>query len=172
MKTSMKKLLAAGAALMLGTQVYAVQKTTTFNVTARIPAICTFALSTQADLAFGDYDPFATTDTSSNTDIKVRCTRGTAYTLSLNGGGTNDIDVRKMLVSGGTRGTEGDELGYQLYSSTAPLIVWGDGIKGSTVSATAANFSEISTTAYGVIPTNQDAKEGDFSDTVQITVEY
>jgi spore coat protein U-like protein len=61
------------------------------------------------------------------------------------------------------------DLDYNLYSDAARLIVWGDGVSASDVSASGTS---VDLPIYGRIPARQNVKAGVYVDTITITVSY
>jgi len=130
---------------------------------------------------FGSYDN--TLNESAVATISGTCSKGdpadpdmTGATLTLSTGSSNGFNPRQM-----TKGS--DRLDYNLYTSAARTIVWGDGTAGTgTVAAltiqpngrflnhnSSRNFA---IPAYGRIPGNQDAVPGTYSDTITVTMSY
>jgi len=130
---------------------------------------------------FGSYDN--TLNESAVATISGTCSKGdpadpdmTGTTLTLSTGSSNAFNPRQM-----TKGS--DRLDYNLYTSAARTIVWGDGTAGTgTVAAltiqpngrflnhnSSRNFA---IPAYGRIPGNQDAVPGTYSDTITVTMSY
>jgi len=173
MPIQVKKSAAALAASIMvagGSNAIAATQTNTFQVTANIPAACTFATTTTGNLAFGTYDPFAGTALTASTQVEVRCVRGTAYQVGLNTGtyGAEATSTSRSMVGA----TNGEYLEYEIYSDAGRTTVWGNTPGTDTVDGTAANFSTISIDAYGSIPAGQDKATDNYSDTVTITVNY
>jgi spore coat protein U-like protein len=105
----------------------------------------------------------------------VRCTRGTGFTVSLNGGGGGNIAARRMASTG----TPAEQLQYQLYTDAGRNTTFGDGTTGSTVGGTGAGMGVPQTqnvTVYGRVPDNAAnqaaAVLADYTDSVTITVTY
>jgi spore coat protein U-like protein len=172
-KTSLPRLapFAAAALLALGlAPAQAATTTGTLTVTAAVAAVCQVS---NATLAFGTYTP-GNGNLNQQTDIGVRCTRGTGFTVALNGGG-GTIGARRMVSTG----TPAEQLQYQLYTTAARTVVFGDGTTGSTVGGTGNGMGvpqTVNVTVYGQVPDNA-ANQGaaalaDYTDTVQITVTY
>jgi spore coat protein U-like protein len=141
----------AGAALMIGTNVAgAAQSNTTFQVQAAVVANC---LVTANNLAFGTYDPTAA-DRDVNTQVLVRCTNGTGYTVALNAGVTTGATLAQRLMTNGT-----DFMNYNLYTTAARTVIFGDGTGGTaTIGGTGTGLGvpqEQTVTVYGRIPTGQ-----------------
>lgn len=116
------KLAAAAPTLLsLTSLVGADQVSTPLNVTASLRGNC---LVEAQSLDFPEYTPGAG-DVHSESTIAVRCSKGTAYSVTLDEGvhGTS-AEARRM-----TNGAE--SLAYQLYLDAARTTVWGDGVNGS-----------------------------------------
>lgn len=156
-------LFAAG--LGLATNAQAVTDTANFQVTANVVTTC--RIEAGNTLAFGAYDPTSTTAATGSTTIRVRCTNGTtapiALDAGLNGGGGN-CTTRAMAA-----GTE--RLTYGLYRSAGTDSPWGCAA-GNSYSYTATNAAWNTLTVHGVIPAEQDAPVGNYSDTVIATVTF
>ena len=160
----------AGAALIIGASVASAQttKTTTFEASASVVANC---FVTANSLAFGTYDPTAV-NLDVNTQVLVRCTSGTGYTVALNRGtGTATIAQREM-----TDGS-GNKMNYNLYTTAGRTTIFGDGTDGSTVGGTGTGLGvpqEQTVTVYGRIPTGQDTLPiGTYTEpTITVTVTF
>jgi spore coat protein U-like protein len=75
------------------------------------------------------------------------------------------------MLSGGT------SLGYNLYTTTARNVVWGDGFGGSvTVTLTGGNVSggvrRYTRSVFGRVPGSQNVGAGSYSDTITLTVTF
>ena len=162
--------IAAGVLLALAGSAEAATKTDTFKVNANVQANC---IVSATNLNFGNYRGVAALNGTS--DVVVRCTKDSGYTLALSAGSSADFVTRLMsdTVSGGT-------LAYNLYTgSAASDPVWGDG-SGSTKTVLGtgngmSSASEITHTVYGLLPdnaANQAAPAGSYSDTITVTVAY
>src|SRR5271155_3857386 len=106
----MRTLTAAGGvlALVMTTGASAIAQTSTaqFAVRATVVTSCTV---TAADLNFGNY--VTTAAATASTGINLQCTKGSAATVSLDGGGTGNAAARAMTGAG--------TLTYQLYKDAA-----------------------------------------------------
>lgn len=158
---------AAGILLVASVPAVAATKQTTMGVSASVAANC---LVTAEPLSFGSYD--GTVQKSSTSDLTVRCSNGTPYTVKLNSGLTGSFSQR-LLTSGS------NSLEYNLYTTSAFSSVWGDGTSDTaTDGATGAGLalgSAITHTVHGLLPNtdnNQNAPAGNYSDTITVTVEY
>ncbi|MGB6605854.1 MAG: spore coat protein U domain-containing protein [Steroidobacteraceae bacterium] len=150
--------------------------TTTFTVSANVLKTCSVSAT---NLAFGNYTPGGGALTSTST-VSVLCTNGTTFTAALNGGSTTGGTVgQRLMAEGGGSGT----LQYNLYTTAAHNIVWGDGTGTSaTESGTGAGMAAAdaqSLTVFGQLPdsaANQAAPVTGattaYSDTITVTVTY
>jgi len=155
-------------ALALGLAV-AASEATAVTCTASTPGV-----------AFGSYGVYATGNVNANGTLTISCSFGAgdsgntpiAYTISLSAGASTSF-IQRQMKSGA------NALGYNLYTSNAYSVVWGDGTGStSTVSGsmsvnpghpTASNNH----TVYGRIPALQDAAVAtDYRDNVTVTVTY
>ena len=164
--------LAAAALIALGAvPAQAATTTGTLTVTAAVAKVCLVA---NATLAFGTYTPGGG-NLDQQTDISVRCTKSTGFTVALNGGGGGSIAARRMASTG----TPAEQLQYQLYTNAARTVTFGDGTTGSTMPGTGAGMGAAQAqliTVYGQVPDNA-ANQGaavlaDYTDSVTITVTY
>jgi spore coat protein U-like protein len=124
-------------------------------------ATCTITL---VNVAFADYDVFTNAATKSTGKVKVKCTSGTNYTISLSpGSGT----LTARVMTGG-----GNQLDYNLFTDSTHLTVWGDGTSGSVTVSGTGTGSNTAYTVYGLIPAKQNVPAGSYSDTITVTVTY
>ncbi len=164
-----KILTAALAATVLAAGVaQSATTTTTFAVTATVQSTCA---ATAAALAFPNYTP-GTGNLAGQTNISIKCTKNSPYTVSLNIGSTTGGSMTTRLMGSGA-----NTLQYNLYTTAALGTVFGDGTAGSaTVAGTGAGVATATTvTVYGQLPdnaTNQAAVPGAYTDTITVTVSY
>jgi len=168
-KTLVLALAGAGTLVAAGAAV-AATTTTTFGVSATVNANCLVAANA---LNFGTYTPGAG-NVDINTTLSVRCTKNTAYTVSLNPGTTTGAAFTQRLMTNGT-----DTLQYNLYTSAARTTVFGDGTASTgTQTGTGAGLaaaSAVTHTVYGRLvdsTANQNVSAGSYSDTITVTVSY
>jgi len=158
--------IAAAILLAFAGSAEAASKTTSFNVNASVAANC---LVSATSLNFGSYTGVGALTGSS--DVKVRCTNGSGYTLKLSpGSGTY---ATRLLTSGS------NSLQYNLFTDGAYTSIWGDGTSSTAVvtgtGAGLATASEITHPVYGQLPdntTNEAAPAGSYADSITVTVEY
>lgn len=107
--------LAAGVLLAFAGAAQAATKTASFTVNASVGKNCVISAG---DINF--LDPFVgDNDMTATSDITVRCTAGTGYSIALSAGSSGDFEGREMV-----RGT--DVLVYNLYTDNTYGTVWGD----------------------------------------------
>jgi spore coat protein U-like protein len=157
--------LAAGVMAAGGAQAATVG--TTFAVTATVQALCNVSA---AALAFPAYTPLAGNQVGS-TNIAVKCTKSTPFTVLLDKGANGTIAQRLMLLSAG------NTLQYNLYTTNTYATIFGDGTSGSsTVLGAGVGLSTaVLVPVYGQLPdsaANQLAIPGNYTDTINVTVNY
>jgi spore coat protein U-like protein len=126
-------------------------------------------VSAQA-LAFGGYD--GTAAKTGTSDISVRCSTGTTFTVELSAGG--GTFAQRLLSSSGS-----NTLQYNLFTTLAATTIWGDGTAGTGtrggMGAGMASGSAQTLTVFGELPDNpysQAAPSGNYSDLITVTVRY
>jgi spore coat protein U-like protein len=163
--------LGAGALLATaGAAQSANPATTTFQVSATVLKNCTVAAT---NVAFGNYTPTAGA-LAANGTVSVKCTKNTAFTVSLDKGTTAGGAIAQRLM---TDGAAGDTLQYNLYTTSGFATVWGDGTGTSvTQGGTGAGLgTAVALTVYGSLPdnaTNWSAPPNTYTDTVTVSVAY
>jgi len=144
--------------------------TASFQVTATVAPTCS---ASAANLAFTNYTPGGGA-VANSTNITVKCTSGTKFTVLLNAGSTTGESFAQRLMANGA-----NTLQYNLYLDSKFANVFGDGTGGSQVATgtgagvTAAN--QVQVAVFGNLPdstTNQAAIPGSYSDTIAVTVSY
>ncbi len=166
----MRKILTAtmaAAAVAAAGSASAATATTTFGVTATVLKTCSVAAN---PLGFGNYTP-GSGALAANTTVNVKCTKGTTFSVALNGGTTTGGTISQRLMSNGT-----DTLQYNLYTTAAFATLFGDGTTGSTMPGTGTGIATaVALTVFGSLPdnaTNQNVSTGAYSDTINVTVTY
>lgn len=137
-----------------------------FTVTATIVGEC---YVTTAALDFGNYDPVsanATTALITTSVVNVYCTKGTFATVALDQGLYSSGATRRM------RAASGDLLTYELYKDASRLVVWNTTNTNSGTSTSKLTAINNGFTVYGRVPAAQDVRAGNYSDTIQVTVNY
>lgn len=157
---------AAGAfvAALSATPAISATTTTTIAVTATALSSCIVAAT---PLAFGNYSAATGTPTDATSTVTATCTSGTPYTLALDAGTTSGSTVAARAMTNGTT-----NLSYNLFTTSARSIVWGDGTASTvTQGATSAGLPSVYT-VYGRVPAGQYATTGAYSDLVTVTLTY
>lgn len=129
-----------------------------FVVRAQVPARCVIANS--EDMDFGQIDPEAVNNATSNIDY--RCTNGTQPDVELSYTGTMTSPT-------------GGNLGYTLYSEASYTNVWGTGGDSFLVPAGTGMGNTLSATVYGEITVADAAAAGvaaDFAESVTVTFTF
>jgi len=165
-------LLTAGIALALAGTAQAATKNTTFQVSATVVDNCIINAN---PLDFGTFDG-ATDIDDVETTITVRCSNGTDFSVALNAGLTGTYTGRRMVNASSTTGFP---LVYNLYTTDARNIVWGDD-SGTTdvVGGIGAGMAAINTQTlrvYGLLlaSANTDPIDvGTYTDTITATITY
>lgn len=143
--------------------------TATLDVTASVPKTC--KIDSTTDVAFGDVNTDGTDTDTSTGGVEWRCSKNSATVIELDGGGSGDINAREMVHDT----LPAEKLSYQLYTDSPGGTVWGDGTDGSTLGITGTGMgagNAATSTVYGRVvgTTAENAAEGDYSDSVTVTV--
>ncbi len=127
-------------------------------------AFCSITSLSAVD--FGTYNVFsAQSNTNGVGNVSVRCQNGPpTFVVNLSSGQSNSYILR-IMKSGG------NILNYNLYTSAARIVVWGDGSGGSsTMSVNRNNTTTLS--VFGQIPAGQDAAVGAYTDNITTTISF
>lgn len=131
-------------------------------------AACTIGAT---GVAFGAYDPQSGSNDDGVGTIDVDCHPSDgAPTVALSAGNSGTFSARTMLSGG-------DSLNYNLYTTTARNVVWGDGFGGSvTVTLTGGSVSggvrRYTRSVFGRVPGSQNVGAGSYGDTITLTVTF
>lgn len=159
--------ISAAILLALAGSAQAATKTANVNVSANVASNCFISAT---PMAFTDYDGTANVDATAT--VSVRCSKNGGYTLSLDGGTTSGGTIAQRLLDG----PGADTLQYNLFTTAARDVIWGDGTTGSTQGGTGTGLGNtLSHTVFGRVPlnaTNDGAGVGAYSDVVTATVTY
>jgi spore coat protein U-like protein len=113
-------------------------------------------------LSFGNYDPFAGTDTDITGSVSVTCDTDTSAQISLSAG-FGPFAARRLKNGA-------NSLFYNLYTDPSRLSLWGDGSPGTNLvsfSGTAGSY-----TVYGRIRAGQNVPVGAYGDTITVTLTF
>ena len=118
-------------------------------------------------VAFGTFNPFGSTVTSTGT-ITVACSSGSksaTYTIALSAGNSGSFAQRQTS-------TTAPYIKYNLYTTSGYTSIWGDGTGGS-VTVPGSDTTITSTfTVYGQLPTPQGVTPAGYTDSITVTVTY
>ncbi len=128
-------------------------------------ASCGF--NTVTGVAFGTYNVFSATPTDGVGSLTYQCSALQALdsiTINLSTGSSGTYTARTMKLGAST-------LSYNLYMDASRMTVWGDKTGGSSnYGPVILNILPTTLQIYGRIPALQNAKAGDYQDTVVITL--
>ena len=125
-------------------------------------------------LAFGNYNEFAVAPTDSVGNVGVTCNgvagEAVSYSIALSAGGGGAFGSRRM------RSPAGSVLGYNLYTTPARVIVWGDGNAGSAAVSDAYVLGGAAVSrnypVYGRTFARQKAPVGSYTDSIVVTLSF
>jgi spore coat protein U-like protein len=144
--------VAPGAAL-------AQTKTAQFAVRAQVVADCQV---TAQDLNFGVYSSAAAS--TATTVVTVRCTPGSAATVSMDGGGSGNPQARRM--SGPAN------LNYQIFRDAALQDPINTGGAAWQLAGQENTGQTVTYSVYGQVPTGQVVPAGNYVDMIRVTVQF
>jgi spore coat protein U-like protein len=122
---------------------------------------------------FGSYNTLSSTPLDGTGNVRVSCSNLISilvnYTILLSTGSSGTYAARQMA-----NGT--NMLAYNLYTSAARSIVWGNGGAGTSVLSDGYLLGVLTVTqdypVYGRIPAGQNVPPGAYIDTIVVTVNY
>jgi spore coat protein U-like protein len=126
-------------------------------------AFAACSVSTQG-VSFGPYNPISGSAVDGTGNVVVTCDTGTAYAIALSSGSATYAD--RTMTSGS------DVLHYNLYTSLAHAIVWGDGTGGSSTVGGSGTGAAVDMPVYGHLPGSQNVPAGNYTDTIVVTVDF
>lgn len=139
-----------------------------FSVTATVQKNCTV---TANNLSLGSV-PAGTTPTSGSSTLSVSCTYTTPYNVGL-----APMNVSSTTGAGTMKGTgtNTNTVTYQLYSNSGLSTVWGSTATsmstGNGVAGTGSGVAQ-SLLVYAKVTSTTDVQPDNYSDTVQVIVNY
>lgn len=127
-------------------------------------AACSFVGVTPIN--FGTYDVFARSPNNNGVgSISINCHGGgSSFVVRLSTGQSNSY-LSRVMMSGGNR------MYYNLFTSAARTVVWGNGTGGSATMGI-YNNSVSTLNIFGQIPEGQDASVGMYMDNIIVTVDF
>lgn len=149
------------------------EENTTTTVTLNVVSSCRIT-STQ-DIRFGSYDPLgqhAVQRSLANGSISVICTRGTNNVrVSLFQGSNADASSTCEEPKRAMAGPNGARLMYGIYQNPARTIPWGCSDSNMVMLPLFDGaLRPVSLTTYGALPPAQDIPQGQYADTVEVSV--
>jgi spore coat protein U-like protein len=107
----------------------------------------------------------------------ARQSRGTGeVVVRCDGAATFEVGISPGTAGGGTRrmaGPDAGRLDYYLFADAGHSVPWGD---GQAIGGTRAGSSDGSTptrlTIYGVVPAQSGVSEGEYADSLQVTLTF
>lgn len=123
--------------------------------------------NTVTGVNFGEYDVFAAGPNNNGVGtLSIHCQGGggPTFVVSLSAGQSHGYTSRQMRSGG-------NWLNYNLYTSAARTVVWGDGTGGSGTKSVAMN-ADVTLSVFGQIPAGQDAAVGTYIDSITTTVNF
>ncbi|QTC92245.1 Csu type fimbrial protein [Brevundimonas goettingensis] len=147
------------AAIVVPGVALAQTKTAQFAVRAQVVADCQV---TAQDLNFGVYSSAAAS--TATTVVTVRCTPGSAATVSMDGGGSGNPQARRM--SGPAN------LNYQIFRDAALQDPINTGGAAWQLSGQDNTGQTVTYTVYGQVPTGQVVPAGNYVDMVRVTIQF
>jgi spore coat protein U-like protein len=136
------------------------------QVTANVIRKCTIRAE---PMNFGNYDPVqanATAPLDGQSVITVACTKGTTVNMAMDNGANAQGQNRRM--TGGTA----NFLQYEVYKDASRTEVWGATGNAVYDGGVAPSRDPRQFVAYGRVAGGQDVAEGNFQDTVLVTVDF
>jgi len=128
-------------------------------------------ITSTAGVAFPNYDPLSAIATPGTGTLSFTCSSGVgagvSIVITLNAG--SGSFVTRTMKSGA------NVLNYNLYTTVAHTTVWGDGTGGTGTFAGGPYKKAampVVITVYGLIPAQQDAAAGAYTDSITATVTF
>lgn len=125
---------------------------------------CSFSSVTPVN--FGAYDVFAEGPNINGVgSLHIRCSGGGGpFIVTLSRGRSNSFAAR-VMTSGA------NSMSYNLFTSAARTVIWGDGTGGSSTMTVTKNTST-TLSIYGLIPAGQDVSVGIYTDSLIAAVSF
>lgn len=146
------------SSILSASSVYAVEKTTTFEVKLTINESCEFGTASGIDFGTLDRSTPATTQTANGT-LAATCTVGTPYTIVLDSNRvmTNTNDASSVVA-------------YDLFQDPEKQKIWGKTVDQAVAKTGTGSVENL--TVYGQLKGNTNVKAGNYIDTVTARISY
>ena len=115
-------------------------------------------------LPFGVYSSGRSTALPAESVITVTADSGLPFWIAIDNG-LHYFSPWRRLAAGESFAV------YQLYRDANHTLTWGAAVGPDTVSGTGSGSPQ-SFTVYGLLPANQTPPDGDYADTIRVTVEF
>ncbi len=162
---------AVAAALVMGSAQATGSNTVELQSAVTVPTKCTNLAAPKIE--FPAYDPDAVSDTTQTTTVTVRCTKGSVFSINASAGNSGNSGQRQ-LHSTATDQLHTADLNYNLYVGSSSTV-WDETdsgkLSGTGAGLLADNLKQ-SFTVTGKITKGQDVPDGEYKDTVIVTVTY
>lgn len=145
------------------------------NALLCVPILGCACTVTATDLSFGNIQPLDNQPRTAEGEVTVHCTGlielFPSIVVKMNGGAWGSVGDREVRSAGG------QELDYNIYTSSAHTTIWGDGTgghAGRTLSGgvVALGAWDVTGTMYGLMPAAPAAQPGSYSDTVTVRIDW
>jgi spore coat protein U-like protein len=122
-------------------------------------------INSVSSVNFGTYDVFSSLANNNGVgSITIKCQGSASAFVALSSGKSNSYVSRQMISGRNT-------LSYNLYTSAARNIIWGDGTGGSSTMVVNKN-DNATLSLFGQIPAGQDAAIGSYTDNITTVVNF
>ncbi len=139
--------------------------TTTNTMAVSLTVVGTCAVAT-TPMVFGPSSSTISSDVDATSTLEVVCTTGTAYDITMDiGTGAGASYAARQL----TNASDSTTVNYNLYTDPGYAVVWDD--DNTKVTGTGDNTAQ-DFTVYGRVPSGQTASQGDFTDTIVVTLTF
>jgi spore coat protein U domain-containing protein, fimbrial subunit CupE1/2/3/6 len=135
------------------------------KIPAQLAAV-TCGFSNVQNLAFGSYDPFSTTATSTSATFTVACSNNDTVTVIFSTGNSGTYSNRYMTS------TTSDQLNYNIYGDVAHTQIIGNGTGGTYYYQGTVGTGGGTGTFYGLSPAGQNVSSGNYNDAIIITMTF
>lgn len=121
------------------------------------------------EVSFGIYDTFSKAPLDATGRVTVVCDGAFRFSVKLDKGQNSlgSFNPRVMRAAGAEVG-----LNYNLFTNSARQIIWGDDTGNTRMSTGAADRVQAPLTVYGRIPAGQRIPAGNYTDRINVTVEW
>lgn len=159
----MKKILLCLSMIGVCSQSLADSNSTTIVAgSAKVNSTCTVAV---LPINFGTIN--SNSQNLQSTTLIATCTKGTAFTVALSSGMSNDFSNRYMTLT-----DDSDQLKYNIYFDNLYSNILGDGSANTSTINDIGTGNDQTFTLFGKIPTGQFVSPGIYSDLISVTLSY